>query len=603
MEKPPLRRCVPWFRAGARAVGRWTVAAACVMSAAAPAAALAPQLASGVGGGSGASGAKPRAFELRGVPPERSGLQFTHRSGAPGTAKRFMIECVGAGLGLLDADGDGDLDLYCVQGGDVAADGQPVPAADGDRLFLNDGNAHFAPAPDGDLGRGFGFGVSAADVDGDDDVDVFVACLGKDRLLRNDGAARLKPAADAGVAGADGDWGMCGAFGDPDADGDLDLYVTNYLAHDLAHPMLKPGRTCRWLGCEVPCGPTGLTPQPDRYFVNDGAGHFRDATAGSGFDTAAPAYAFQAVWTDVDGDGRPDLFVANDSVPNYLFLNRGPGEGPRFEECALRAGCALSDTGKEQAGMGVAVGDLDGDLSLDLFMTNFSQEQNAAFRNESRAGEPSFFDDGGPTGLGWPSFFDLGWGASLLDADLDGDLDVFVANGHVYPQVDGCHISQTTFGQRCRLFEQVTPGRYRDATDRAGAALQQPGAHRGSAAGDLDGDGDVDIAVSTLDGAPLLLLNETPRAGSWLRVLLLPPARAVGARVDLTDGTRTWAGEARAGSSFLGVEDPAALHVGVAADARLTARVRWPDGNVEVFRDLVPGATARLSRGQGEAGP
>jgi hypothetical protein len=487
----------------------------------------------------------------------------------------------------------------------VATDGHATPSAAGDALFLNDGAAHFAPAPDCELGRGFGFGVCAADVDGDEDVDVFVACLGRNRLLLNDGAAHLKPAADAaGLAGADTDWSMCGAFGDADADGDLDLYVTNYLAHDLSHPMLQPGRTCRWLGCEVPCGPTGLTPQADRYYANDGAGHFRDATAGSGFDAAAPAYAFQAVWTDVDDDGRPDLFVANDSVPNYLFLQRAAGEaGARFEECGVRAGCALSDTGKEQAGMGVAVGDLDGDLSLDLVMTNFSQEQNAAFRNESRAGQPSFFDDGGPTGLGWPSFFDLGWGASLLDADLDGDLDLFVANGHVYPQVDGCHISQTTFEQRCRLFEQSAPARFRDATDRAGAALQRPGAHRGSVAGDLDGDGDVDLAVSTLDGPPLLLLNDTPHAGSWLRVLLQPPARAIGARVVLTDGTRTWAGEARAGSSFLGVEDPAALHVGVAPDARLTARVRWPDGRVEVFRELQPGGTARLRQGQGEAGP
>ncbi|MBM3986322.1 MAG: CRTAC1 family protein, partial [Planctomycetes bacterium] len=473
-----------------------------------------------------------------------------------------------------------------------------------DVLYLNDGAARFAPAPQVETGRGFGFGVCAADVDGDADLDIYLADLGPNRLLRNEGDARLAPVPGAGgAAGAADDWSMCGAFADPDADGDLDLYVTNYLAHDRAHPMIASGRPCRWLGCEVPCGPKGLTPQADRYFVNDGAGGFAEGTQAAGFAAAAPAYAFQAVWTDADGDGLADLFVANDSVPNYLFRNLGPADGApaRFAEVGLAAGCALSDTGKEQAGMGVAVGALDGDSRLDLVMTNFSQEQNAAFRNQGRAGAPLLFDDGTRTGLGWPSFHDLGWGANSFDADLDGDLDVFVANGHVYPQVDGCGISHTTYAQRCRLYEQVAPGRFRDATDRAGPALQVPDAHRGSAAGDLDGDGDIDLLVARLDAPPRLLLNESARAGSWLRVVLAPPASAPGARVTLAGAERTWTGEARAGSSFLGVEDPAALHVGVPDDASFTASVRWPDGRVETFTGLHAGRTHVLTLGSGSA--
>jgi enediyne biosynthesis protein E4 len=607
VETSPLRRRAPPFGPGKPAAGRGFRAAACLLGCAAPAFAIAPQsiAASLAGGQSAASAPASSTFEFRELPPDASGVDFVHGSGASGTAKRFMIECVGTGIGLFDADGDGDLDLYCVQGGKVEPNGGFEPVKDGDRLYLNDGAARFRRAPKCETGSGFGFGVSAADVDGDADVDLFLADLGPERLLLNDGAAHLRPAAEAGgAAGAPRDWSMCGAFGDPDADGDLDLYVANYLDPDPAHPMLASGRPCRWLGCEVPCGPRGLTPQADRFFLNDDGGRFSDATAACGFASAAPAYAFQAAWTDVDDDGRLDLFVANDSMPAYLFRNLGSsGDAPvRFKEQGLLAGCALSDIGKELAGMGVAVGDLDGDLSLDLVMTNFSQEQNAVFRNESRPGEPSFFDDAGKSGLGWPSFFDLGWGASLLDADLDGDLDLLVANGHVYPHVDGCGISQTTYAQRLRLYEQTAPGRFRDATDGAGAALQKAGAHRGCAAGDLDGDGRTDLAVAVLDGPPRLLLNASRSAGRAARLVLSPPERAVGARVTLTDGTRSWEGEGRAGSSFLSAEDPAALVVGVAPDAVLTARVRWPGGAVELFRGLHAG-TSVLQQGAGEAGP
>jgi len=537
------------------------------------------------------------------VPSEASGLTLAHRSGAPGVAKRHMIECVGPGAGLFDADGDGDLDAWQVRGGEVQPDGSWSAPADGDVLYLNDGAARFAPAPLADTGRGFGFGVAAADVDGDEDLDVYLADLGPNRLLRNEGAARLVPvpAAD-GAAGAADDWSMAGAFADPDGDGDLDLYVSNYLAHDLAHPMIASGRPCRWLGCEVPCGPKGLRPQADRFFLNDGDGRFREATQAAGFAAPAPAYAFQAVWTDVDADGRIDLFVANDSVPNYLFVNATPAGGAlRFEEQGLAAGCALSDTGKEQAGMGVAAGDLDGNGLLDLVMTNFSQEQNAAFVNESRPGAPALFDDGSRSGLGWPSFHDLGWGVNLLDADLDGDLDVFVANGHVYPHADGCGISHTVYAQRCRVFEQVAPGRFRDVTEAAGPALQEAHAHRGSAAGDVDGDGDADLLVARLDATPRLLRNDSARAGDWTRVLLAPPARAAGARLELRAAGRTWTGEVRAGSSFLGVEDPAALHVGVPAGASLDARVRWPDGRLEEWSGLQPGRVLVLARGAGRA--
>jgi len=534
-----------------------------------------------------------------------SGVDFVHRSGAPGAVKRFMIECVGAGVGLVDVDGDGDLDLYLVQGGDVTGDGGLVLGPRSrDALLLNDGDARFVDAGEagGELGAGFGFGVTAADVDDDGDEDLLVTSLGVNELLVNDGDGRFARAADAGgLAGEAADWSIAAAFGDVDLDGDLDAYVTNYLHHDREHRLLR-GKPCPWLGCDVPCGPVGLDAQPDRLHVNDGTGRFTDVTAAAGLGDVKPGYAFQPVFTDVEGDGDLDLFVANDSVANGFHVNLGPGDDglPRFEERGLRSGLALSATGQAQAGMGVAVGDVDGDGRCDIVMTNFSREENALFLNASSAElGPMFFDESRTAGLGRGSYFDLGWGVCLLDAELDGDRDVFVANGHVYPQVDGCDISQLAFAQRNRLFEQVRPGRFAEATA-GGGGLDPVRPSRGAAAGDLDGDGDVDLVVSEIDGPPTLLLNESPRRGSWIQLDLRPLVAAVGARVELRAGERRLVGEVRRGSSFASTEDRR-LHFGVPADGEpLEAIVHWIGGARERFGGLRPGTVATLVRGTGE---
>ena len=593
----PLRRSVDtttlWSLLLALASGLGSEAAASPMQAAAD------EVVARAGGGRRATSAHdtvPLAFTPLG--PEQSGLAFRHRAGRAGLAKRLMVECVGAGLGLVDLDDDGDLDVYLVQGGDVDDDGHVRGALDA--LFLNDGLGVFAPGPDGDRGRGFGFGVTAGDVDGDGDEDLFVADLGPNELLLNDGRAGLTSTPDAsGLAGAADDWSMSGAFGDPDRDGDLDLYVTNYLLHDPSHPLLD-GMTCRWMGCEVPCGPKGLPTQADRFHLNDGNGHFEDATAACGLADVPAGYAFQAVFCDLDDDGDADLFVANDSVPNACFVNEGLDDQgrPRFVERGMEAGLALSDSGKEQAGMGVAVGDLDGDLRPDLVLTNFSREANGAFLNASVPGYGVlFFDEANATGLGRPSYFDLGWGASLLDVDLDGDLDLFVANGHVYPQVEECGLSDTTFAQRDKLFEQVTPGRFRLASV---AGLDAALASRGSAAGDLDGDGDEDLLVAELDGPVRLLRNDSLRAGAWCSLDLRPLAASVGARVLLRQGDRVRADEVHRGSSFLSTEDRR-LHFGLTADGDpVWADVRWPDGRWERFGPLAPDRVQVLTRGSGD---
>jgi hypothetical protein len=544
---------------------------------------------------------------LRAVSAVERGVTFTHRSGADGDAKRFMIECVGAGLGLIDVDSDGDLDLYLVQGGGVDARGNPVTGGlSQDALYLNDGSGDFADAgaAAGELGNGFGFGVTAGDVDGDGDEDLLVANLGPNQLLLNDGGGRFSRAASThGLTGADSDWSMAAAFGDADTDGDLDVYVANYLSHDLQHKMLS-GKPCRWLGCKVPCGPKGLSAQADRFYLNDGTGRFSELTELCGLASVEPGFAFQVVFADLDGDADLDLFVANDSVPNTFFVNMGPGPDgrPRFEEQGMRAGVALSAMGKEQAGMGVALGDVNGDLLPDMVMTNFSREHNALFVNASMPGMGAlFFDESGSWGIGRPSYFDLGWGATFFDVELDGDLDLFVSNGHVYPQVDGCDLSQVQYGQRDRLYLQVEPGRFELGPDVAGGA-DLPS--RGLAAGDIDGDGDIDLVSSTLGGAPVFVLNESRRSGHWLSVELLPVLDAVGAAVTVM---RTSSGAAGAmapqrrsvvrGSSFLCTEDRR-LHFGLPAGEPVDVHVTWLDGTVEVHSSVAVDQALSFTRGQ-----
>jgi len=526
-------------------------------------------------------------------PPERgiwfevapSGVEHDNLSGPHGTDKRYLLDCIGQGVATLDVDGDGRLDLYFAQGRarpDVAEGAANL-------LYRNRGARRFErwPGAAGAAEDGYSFGALAFDLESDGDEDLLVTNLGPDRLYRNDGG-RFTDATTPAVAGDPAHWSTGAAAGDVDRDGDLDVYVCSYFLHD--GPALDARGPCLFMGCRVPCGPLSLTPQPDRFLRNDD-GTLVDATAPAGLDRE-PSFGFQPVFSDVDDDGDLDLYVSNDSEPNWLFANDGSG---RFTEEGLAAGVSYGRSGQSEAGMGVAVGDVDGDRLPEIYVTNFSSQVNALYRNFSTDRLLWFEEVAHRAAIGSPTFFKLSWGCAFADFDRDGLTDVFVANGHVYPQVDGCPPPDITYAQPNSLFAGRPGGeaRFLDLGPRAGAPFAAPAGHRGSAVADLDDDGAPDLVVVRLDRTPIVAWNASRGAGHWLTLTVRwrprgegPFTHAVGARATFTAGARTWTREVQAGSGFLGTEDPR-LHVGLGEAARLDRlAVRFPDGTRFEARDV-----------------
>ncbi len=474
------------------------------------------------------------------------GLDFHHNAAVSG--RLYMVETAAGGIVLFDYDGDGDDDAFFVDGGVLPGYEGPPPRS---RLFRNDrsgGAPRFVDVTDEaglDFG-GYGMGGAAGDVDGDGDFDLYLTAFGANELFLNRGDGSFRAAGvERGVD--EPGWSASAAFADLDLDGDLDLYVTNYTDFTLAnHKVCGLGGSRSGDPAEDAvqgyCHPDMYDGLPDRLFRNDGRGDFVDATAASGLAGATEA-GLGVVVGDLDGDRWPDIYVANDKDPNLLFLNRGDG---RFEDESLLSGTAYDASGNAEAGMGVDLADLDGDGRQDLVVTNFALETNAFYR---AAGDGVFLDRRFPSGLAQPSLQRLAFGVNALDADLDGDLDLFVANGHIQP--DAARIGEVgAYEQPNQLFENLGDGRFRERTAIGIDAIRTS---RGSAVGDLDLDGDLDILVVNSNQPSEVYENRT--SGNWIALdtaaRSATRAPSVGARIALVAGRQTQFRETRTGSSYL----------------------------------------------------
>jgi len=505
----------------------------------------------------------------------RSGIDVVLTSGrSPATQ---ILEVKGGGLALIDYDNDGDLDLFLPNGAylDATAKGP------GARLYENDGHMRFTDvtARSGIDFHGWGMGVAVGDVDGNGFDDLYVAAYGPDVLLLNDGNKRFTDAtARAGLG--DARWSTAAAFGDMDNDGDLDLYVANYVEFDPAHP--PPART--FFGVPVFGGPMGMTAAPDVLYENVGGGRFRDVSQASGIAAAKPSYGLGVVILDFDGDGRQDVFVGNDSMPSFLWINQGQG---RFTEQGLAAGLALNGDGEPQATMGIAIGDVNDDGRPDVFTTNFANDTNTL--RVSVPGQAAWEDRTRQYNLAAVSRPFLGWATAFCDFDHDGDEDLVVFNGHVYPTATP-ETMDSTFRQTPLLFERTGARFERVDAARAGAWLAETHVDRSAAFGDLDGDGDVDMVVGELNGPVRVIENDG--AGAHHLVVELADRRpgvgnrhGLGSRVVLRQGAATQTRWIFSGGSFQAAS-AAYAHFGLPTADPVRLEVTWSDGVRQAVEDV-----------------
>jgi len=495
--------------------------------------------------------------------------------------KPSILDGTGPGVGMFDYDGDGRLDLYQVQGG-ITHDPGPVHAPD--VLYRNRGGWRFTDvtAAAGVGEKRYGHGCLAADLDGDGDTDIYLSQYGRNTFFRNRDDGTFEDATEAAGLG-DERWGTGVTAADIDRDGDLDVYVANYVAFDpKTTPRLGNAR-CTFLGVLVFCGPRGLTPVQGSLYRNRGDGTFEDATRAAGMWREEPYYGLGAMLTDIDDDGDPDLYVADDATPHLLYINRGDGT---FTEEGLLRGVAFSQDGAEQAGMGTDAGDYNGDGRFDIIVTTFSHDTNTLYRNDGDRFEVVTF----AAGLGESTLPQLGWGTAFQDFDGDGWQDLFFANGHVYPQMDGRGLG-TAYRQTNQVFRNRGDGTFEDVSSVAGPGMAVEESSRGAAFGDLDDDGDPDVFVTNLDAPPTLLRNERRNGARWLGLRIrgrgLNPD-AIGARAWVETDGRRQVREVRAGSSYLSTSDPRLLF-GLGTAARVErVEVRWPDGSRARFEGLAP---------------
>jgi len=508
-------------------------------------------------------------------------------------SKSYIVEVVGCGVAFIDYDNDGWVDLFILSG--TRLEGAPTGASN--RLYKNnrDGTFTDVTAKSGLLRSGWASAVTVGDYDNDGFDDIFITYYGNNVLYHNNGDGTFSDVTEkAGLAQSAVHYGSGCTWVDYDRDGRLDLIVANYLNTTL-EKLPKPGENadCTWKGVPVNCGPRGLPTGYVQLFHNEGNGTFRDVSKASGVSAVSGSYPMTAIAADYDNDGWPDIYVACDSTPSWLFRNQHNGT---FREEGLERGVALSEDGLEQAGMGVGVGDYDLDGNLDMFKTNFADDTNVLYRND---GKGNFDDVTIRSGLGVETRY-VGWGTGIIDLDNDGFPDVFVVTGSVYPEVER-KLPPYPFHTPRLVFRNLGDGRFEELLEEAGTGVSDTHSSRGCAFGDFDNDGDMDILVMNMNEPPSLLRNDVSGTGHWLKVLLIgvkTNRSAIGTRVIARYGTKHQAQEVTAQSSFYSANDRR-LHFGLGAETSVELTIRWTNGATEVLPNVAADQLVTIREGAG----
>jgi len=535
------------------------------------------------------------AFSFTNVARE-AGLNHTTIFGGA-SSNKYLLETTGTGVAFVDVDDDGRLDLFFVNG--TTLEGFRADAAPTNHLYRNRGDGTFEDITRraGVEASGWGQGVCVGDYDGDGRDDLFVSYFGRNRLYRNRGDGTFEDATRA--AGLDGTrtrWGTGCAFLDYDRDGRLDLFVANYIDLDLATAPTPDSGLCRYKGIKVACGPPGLTGGKNILYHNRGSGRFEDVSDRAGITRGSGTYGLGVSTLDFDNDGWVDLYVADDSNPSALYRNNHDGT---FTDIAVTAGCAYSQDGKPQAGMGVAIGDYDRNGTMDVFKTNFAGDTSTLYAN---SGDGFCQDRTFAAGIGLNTRW-LGWGTGFVDLDNDGWLDLFLVNGHVYPEVAQIK-TEAAYRQRKVVYRNLGNNRFADVTDRLGPPATTPKAGRGAAFGDFDNDGQIDVAIANVNDQPDLFRSQADPANHWITLKLVGVQSnrdAIGARVHaVAGGVQQWQ-EVRGGGSYLSQND-FRVHFGLGAATRVDRLdVRWPNGLEESWERLDVDRFHTLKEGNGRA--
>ena len=528
-----------------------------------------------------------------------AGLKMLNVNGGV-DSKEYIIETTGSGVAILDYDHDGWPDIFLVNGAPkgTARDGN-VPNGPTGHLFRNLHNGKFADVTHAaglDKLSGWGQGACVGDYDNDGYDDMFLTFYGHNHLLHNERNGTFKEVSvEAGVAGTGDAWGTGCTFVDYDRDGKLDLLVANYVDFDVDKvPRPGEGMMCVWKGTPVMCGPRGLPFTANILYHNLGGGRFEDVSKASGIQKTNGHYCFSATTLDYNDDGWPDMYVACDSTPSILYRNNKDGT---FTDQAAEAGVAFDEDGREQAGMGLTIGDYDGDGRPDIFKTNFSDDTSSLYRN---MGNGFFTSQIAQAGLGLNTKY-LGWGTMFLDPDNRGVLDLMVANGHVYPEVDTAHLG-STYREPRLFYRNDCRGHFTDLSNSSGPGVSSPASSRGLATADLWNDGRTEVIINNMSAQPMLLVNMQASQNHWLGVEVVGTrsnSSGLGAQVTVHARQRKLVQHVRDGGSYLSSSD-LRLHFGLGAETAVSeVEVHWPSGPTEKFSVRGIDRVIRLKEGTG----